>query len=88
MPPSMYEPKVSRRGLASLQNVRSYQDEHRLVTVWGSWCAAPLGEQAAAWPNISLSHYPDIELTSPYPIILMLTVRLGSDKCQYYKSLV
>ena len=34
------------------------------------------------------SHYPDTDLTSPCPILLMPNTRLGSDKYQFYKSLV
>ena len=31
-------------------------------------------------------HYPDTELTSPYPILVMPSARLGSDKNQLCKS--
>ena len=34
------------------------------------------------------SHYPDTEPTTPHPILLMPNARLGSDKYQFYKSLV
>ena len=30
------------------------------------------------------SHYPDTELASPCPILLMLSARLGSDKYQFF----
>ena len=43
---------------------------------------------SAPWPNIPLLHYSDTELTSPCFILLMLSTRLGSDKYQFYKSLV
>ena len=40
------------------------------------------------WPDMPQSHYPNIVITSPYPILLMLSTRLGSDAYQSYKSLV
>ena len=51
---------------------------------------APLGNQAEGtmiqFPT--QPHYPDTELTSPCPILLLLSTKLGSDKYQVYKSLV
>ena len=37
---------------------------------------------------VTQSHYPDIELTSPCPILIMQRARLGSDKCKFDKSLL
>ena len=42
--------------------------------------ATPLGNQATQ------SHYVETELTSPCPILLMLSSRLGSDKDQFDKA--
>ena len=51
---------------------------------WRLHSAVPLGDQATGtmtqYPT--QSHYPDNVLSSPYPIILMLSARLGSDKYQ------
>ena len=50
----------------------------------------PMGNHPpASQPNIPLKlHFPDTEWTSPFPILLMLRTRLGSDKYLFYKSLV
>ena len=44
--------------------------------------AAPLGDQTArTMPRFpTQSHYLDAELTSPFPILVMLNVRLGKNK--------
>ena len=34
------------------------------------------------------SHYPEVELTIPCPMVLRPGARLGSDKYQFYKSLL
>ena len=52
--------------------------------------AAPLGNYT---PGImsrypTESHYPDIELPSPCPILLIQSARLGGNKCKFCKSLV
>ena len=51
----------------------------------GLYSAAPLGNQAAStmvqYPT--QLHYPDTELTSPRPILLLPGTRLGSDKYQW-----
>ena len=57
-----------------------------------SWLynATPLGDQVAhtvTWYPTQ-SHYPDTQLTSPYPILIMLSTRLGSDKYPFWKSLI
>ena len=52
------------------------------------YSAASLGHQASR-PMIcypTQSHYPETEPTSPRPILIMLSSRLGKDKCQF-KSL-
>ena len=54
----------------------TYQDRYQLM---GTYSAGPLGNQAASTMQ---SHYPDIVLTSPCPILLlklMLSARLGID---------
>ena len=52
--------------------------------------AAPLWNQTfctmTQYPT--QSHYPDIELTSPCPILLMSSARLGSNKYKFDKSLI
>ena len=35
-----------------------------------------------------ISYYPDTELACPFPILLMPSARLGSNKYQFYKLLV
>ena len=56
---------------------------------WWLYSAAQLGYQAASTMTCTTqSHYPDTEPTSPCPILLMLSANLGSDKYQFYKSLV
>ena len=42
--------------------------------------SAPLGDQAASTMTWYQSHYPDTEPTSPYPILVMRSAWLGSDK--------
>ena len=53
---------------------------------WQLYSAASLGHQAASTMTCYLTqlHYPDTESTSPFPIIIMLSTRLGSDKYQFY----
>ena len=57
---------------------------------WWLYSAAPLENQATRtmtqYPT--QSHYPDTEPTSPCPILLMPSARLGSDTYQFDKSLV
>ena len=54
---------------------------------WQLYSAIPLGDQAAG--TMTQSHYPDTKLTGLCPIlIIMLSVRLGRHKYQFYKSLV
>ena len=51
------------------------------VHLWWPFCAAPVGNQATAtmtWYPTQ-SHYPDTEVTSSCPILLMPNTRLGSD---------
>ena len=57
---------------------------------WQLYSAAPLGNQATTTmtQHPTQSHYPTTELTSPCPILLMSSARLGSNKYQFYKSLV
>ena len=78
---------VSCWSLQSLQHVRWYQDEFRLVTVrthgnlimLSHWKFRP----PKSWPR-----YPDTVLSSPCPILLMPSTRQGSKKYKLYKSLV
>ena len=64
-----------------------------LVTVCSHgefYSAAPLGHQATStmiWYPTQ-SHYRDTEPISPFPILVMPSTCLGSDKYQFYKSLV
>ena len=57
---------------------------------WWLYSAAPLRNQAAItmaqFPTES--HYPVTEPTSPCPILIMPSTKLGSNKYQLYKSLV
>ena len=59
---------------------------------WQLYSAAPLGDQATSTMTSSWyplrSYYPNIEETSPCPILIMPSAWLGSDKYQYFKSLV
>ena len=50
-----------------------------------TYSAASLGYQAASTMTCypTQSHYPDIERTSHFPILIMLSAKLGSDKCQF-----
>ena len=52
---------------------------------WLLYSAASLGHQAASTMTCypTQSHYPNTELTSPCPIIIMLSARLGSNKYQF-----
>ena len=52
-------------------------------------CAAPLRDQTTTtmiWYPTQ-SHYPDTELTSPRPVLLMPNTKPGSDKYKFDKSL-
>ena len=64
----------------------------KIISGWELSCdsAAPLGNQATSTMTSYpiQSHYPDTELISPCPILLMPSARLGSDKYQFYESLV
>ena len=60
----------------SLQNLRLYQDGYRLVTVH------------THGDFIVLPHWYPNQSYCPCPILLMPSTRLGSDKYQFYKSLV
>ena len=64
------------------------QDRYQLVTVHTR--ALPLGNLATgSLTRYPLqSHYPDMVVTSPCPMLLMPRPRLGSDKYQLYKSLI
>ena len=57
---------------------------------WWICCAGPLRNQAAStitwYPH--QSHYPNTEPNSPCPILIIPSTWLGSDKYQFYKSLV
>ena len=52
--------------------------------------AAPQGDQATGtmtgYP--AESHYPDTELTSPCPILMIPSAQVGSDKYKFGKSFV
>ena len=58
--------------------------------LWWLYSAAPLGDQVTSnmtWYS-KLSHYPDIQPTSPSSIPITLITWLWGSKCQFYKSLV
>ena len=59
---------------------------------WRLYNAASLEHQATmtCYPAIAilLSHYPDTEWTSPCPILIMPSARLGSEKIWILKSLL
>ena len=73
---------------------RSYQDGCQLVTVHkthSNFIVLPHQEirPLAPWSNIPVSRInPDSKITSPCPILSMPSARLGSNKYQFYKSLV
>ena len=52
---------------------------------WQLYSAASLEQQATSSMSCYLtqSQYPDSELTSPCPILIMPSIRLGSDKYQF-----
>ena len=76
----------------SLQRLRLYLDGHWLVMVCthGVLIVLPHWEirllETMTWYPAQ-SHYPDTELTSHCPILLMSSTRLGSDKYPFYNSL-
>ena len=57
---------------------------------WQHYNAAPLENQSAItmiqYPT--QSDYPETDLTSSYPILLMLNTRLGNDKDEFDMSMV
>ena len=60
------------------------------VHSWFLYSAAPLGDQTTIQhhdPISHQSHYPDVELTSLFHILIMLSASPGSNKCQVCKSL-
>ena len=85
--------KVCCSSFTSPQHLRSYQDRYWLMTVWTHYdfvSAAPLGNQAiyTMTQYLTQPHHPDIELTSPFPILVRLRTKLGSDKYQSFKCLI
>ena len=57
---------------------------------WWLYSAAPLGKQAnntMTWYPTH-SHYPDTEPTSPCPMLIRPSTGLGSNKYQFYTSMV
>ena len=96
-PTSTYPPPSGLKlvgcwGFISWQHLRSYQDGYWLVTVstHGAPQCCPIGKSGHQHHNLisPQSHYPETELTSPCPIILMQSSRLGRNKYQFYKSLL
>ena len=57
---------------------------------WWLYSAVPLGDQVASTMTCypTQSHYPDIKLTRPCPLLLMLRASIGSNKYQFGKLLV
>ena len=72
-------------------NLASYQERvPTCVHSWRLYSAPPFGNQAAStmtWYPTQ-SHYPVTEPTSPCPILLMPSTKLGSNKYHFCKSLV
>ena len=65
----------------------SYQDGYKFVTlhIHGGHSAIRLGDQAASniiWYPTG-SHYPDTEPPSLSPILIMSSIRIGSDRYQF-----
>ena len=82
---------IYRGSFTSWQHVSSYQaqisgDEAVTVPTHGNSIVLPqwATRLPATWPDIPQSHYPNKKPTSPFPILIMLSAWLGSDK---YKSL-
>ena len=75
----------------SYQHLRSWQGECQLVT-WHTpgdlFSAAPLRDQVASTmtQHRTKSYYFDIVRTSPWPILLIPNIRLGSYKYEFDKS--
>ena len=44
----------------------------------------PHWETEIIWPDITLNHVICTEESTPYPILLMQSARLGSNSCQFY----
>ena len=76
------------RCFTSWQHPRSYQDGYRLVGSAHSWrlySAVSQEHQTTSTMTCypTQSPYPDTEPTSPCPILIMTSIRLGSDKYQF-----
>ena len=77
----------------NIKLISLYQNRRRLVAIrthWGfivlPYCETWLLER---WfDNPTQSHYPDTELTRPYPFLTMLSARPKSDNMQFCKSLI
>ena len=54
---------------------------------WQLYSAAILGDQVTVTMTAQ-SHYPDSELTNPFPILVIPSAMLGSSNYQFCKSLV
>ena len=81
-------------------SVHCHKSVHQPVFQWGNtikspWVCTvtsryPTGK-SGCWHHdpisYSVTHYPDTDLSSPYPILVMPSTRLGSDKHNFYKSL-
>ena len=66
------------------QHRRSYQDRYQLVAVCthGNFTVLPSWKTRPPVGPMTQSYYPDTEPTSPCPILIMLSVRLGGYKYQ------
>ena len=60
---------------------------HDSAKSWGIVLGLPPLDNIAMTRYPTQSHYPDNELTSPCPILEMLSARLDSDRYQFLKSL-
>ena len=81
-------------------HITSTTNQHRVIPGWVSTCyrtqlwrqyssALPRDQATSTTiPFSTQSHYSDTELTSPWPILVMLSARLGNDRYQFCKSLV
>ena len=65
-----------------------YPSWYDSVHSWWHYSAAPLGNQAISTRSWYQSHYSDTKPTSSCPILIMPSIWLGSNKCQFYESLV
>ena len=76
--------------ITTIGSVMYVYESYNNAYLWQPNSTAPLGNQVTGsmTPYPTQPHYPDTEPTSPSPNLLMLSARLGSEKYQFYNSLV